>query len=163
MYTKQNLIDSVANEFRILKHLTEKIPAGTEGYKPTEGQRTTLELLQYLSHIFVSATQTILAGAYDPSAPRADTSGVTIANFPEMLDAQFAEFSALMEKFDDAELEKVINIYGMGEKTKGVYLVENLLKWLGAYKTQLFLYIKASGNTSLGTSNLWGGVDMPQA
>ena len=66
-----------------------------------------------------------------------------------------------MDQCTDEELAKVINLYGMGDKTKGVYLVENLLKWLAAYKMQLFLYVKANGNASIGTSNLWGGVDMP--
>jgi hypothetical protein len=164
MYTKQNLIDSVANEFRIIKHLALKIPADTEGYKPSEGQRTTLELLQYLSTIIASATKVILAGTTDAYKTLPMTSAeTTIANFAEMMDKQFEDFTATMELFTEEELSKVINIYMMGDKTKGVYLVENLLKWLAAYKTQLFLYIKASGNTSLGTSNLWGGMDMPQA
>ena len=85
----------------------------------------------------------------------------TIENFPSKMDEQLVLWKQMMETFDDAELEKIINIYMMGDMTKGRYLVENLLKWLAAYKMQLFLYIKASGNTSLGTSNLWGGMDMP--
>jgi hypothetical protein len=28
-----------------------------------------------------------------------------------------------------------------------------------AYKTQLFLYIKANGNHDIGTMNLWAGMD----
>jgi hypothetical protein len=28
-----------------------------------------------------------------------------------------------------------------------------------AYRTQLFLYLKANGHTELNTLNLWGGVD----
>ncbi len=119
MYTKEQLIAAMRNEFRIIKHLAEKIPADTEGYKPTEKQRTTLELLQYLSIIFVA--------------------------------------------FTDEELAVVINLYGMGDKPKATYLVECLLKWAAAYKMQLFLYIKSSGNSSIGTSNLWGGMDMPAA
>ncbi len=162
MYTKQNLIDSVTNEFRIIKHLAEKIPVDTEGYKPTEGQRTTLEMLQYLSSVFVNGTHVIYEGTTDAykTAPLsgADT---TVANFAEKMDAQLVMWKTMMEKFDDAELEKGINIYMMGDMTKGRYLVENLVKWAAAYKMQLFLYIKASGNTSLGTSNLWGGMDMP--
>ncbi len=162
MYTKQNLIDSVSNEFRIIKHLVEKIPSNTEGYKPTEGQRTTLELLQYLSSVFVNGTHVIYEGSTDAykTSPLTGTD-TTVANFAEKMDAQLVTWNAQMAKFDDIEMEKVINIYGMGEKTKGVYLVENLVKWLAAYKMQLFLYIKSSGNTTMGTSNLWGGMDMP--
>jgi hypothetical protein len=162
IYTKENLIHSITNEFRIIKHLAEKIPADTEGYKPTEGQRTTLELLQYLSTVFVNGTHVIYEGVTEAykTAPLhgADT---TVENFSEKMDAQLVLWKEMMEKFDDTELEKVINVYMMGDMTKGRYLVENLLKWAAAYKTQLFLYIKASGNSALGTSNLWGGMDMP--
>lgn len=162
MYTKQNLIDSVANEFRIIKHLAEKIPPQTEGYKPTEKQRTTLELLQYLSTIFATATKVILAGTTDAykTLPRSSDE-TTIENFADMMDAQLEDIKMTLEKFDDEELAKIVNLYQMGDKTKGAYLVENLTKWTAAYKMQLFLYIKSSGNTSLGTANLWGGVDTP--
>jgi hypothetical protein len=162
MYTKQNLIDTLSNEFRIIKHLAEKIPTGTDGYKPTEGQRTTLELLQYLSSIFANATHVILEGTTDAykTAPL-NGSETTQENFAEKMDEQLSVWKELMEKFDDEELLKIINLYMMGDKTKAEYLVDNLLKWAAAYKMQLFLYIKASGNSTIGTSNLWGGMDMP--
>lgn len=162
MYTKENLIASIENEFRIIKHLAEKVPAETEGYKPTEGQRTTLELLQYLATIFANATHVIYEGSTDAykTAPL-HGADITLATFTQKMDEQLALWKELMQKFDDAQLETTINIYGMGEMTKGRYLVENLLKWAAAYKMQLFLYIKASGNSAIGTSNLWGGMDMP--
>lgn len=163
MYTKQNLIDAVSNEFRILKHLAEKIPADTEGYKPTEGQRTTLELIQYLSYVFVATTKVILTNDMSIYMPLHEKSKeTTIANFASILDQEEVEFKKVLENVTDEDLSVVINLYNQGEKTKGVYLVESMLKWLGAYKMQLFLYIKSSGNTSIGTSNLWGGIDMPQ-
>lgn len=162
IYTKENLIASIENEFRIIKHLWEKIPAGTEGYRPTEGQRTTLELLQYLSSIFANATHVIYEGstdAYQTGPVKADDT--TMENFPAKMDEQLTLWKGMMEKFDDTQLQTIINIYGMGDMPKGRYLVENLLKWAGAYKMQLFLYCKASGNSSIGTANLWGGIDMP--
>lgn len=162
MYTKQNLIDAITNEFRIIKHLAEKIPAGTENYKPTESQRTTLELLQYLSAIFANATHVIYEGSTDAykTAP-IDSRETTLESFAERMDEQLHQWKGMMGLFDDVELAKVISLYGMGEKTKAEYLVDNLLRWAAAYKMQLFLYIKASGNPSIGTSNLWGGMDMP--
>jgi hypothetical protein len=162
MYTKENLIASVENEFRIIKHLAEKIPADTEGYKPTEGQRTTLELLRYLATVFANGTHVIYEGtteAYKTGPLKGDD--VTIENFSEKMDAQLGMWKEMMEKFDDTQLNTTINIYGMGDMSKGRYLIENLVKWAAAYKMQLFLYIKASGNSSIGTSNLWGGMDMP--
>ncbi|MDQ5889640.1 MAG: hypothetical protein QG570_232 [Patescibacteria group bacterium] len=162
MYTKEQLIVSIQNEFRIIKHLADKIPVDTEGYKPTEGQRTTLELLQYLSIIFVAATTAVQKNDTSVFALFTERSKqVTLSNFAEMMDMQEAELVVLIASFTDADLETVINLYNQGEKTKGVYLVESLLKWSAAYKTQLFLYIKSSGNSSIGTSNLWGGIDMP--
>lgn len=161
IYTKENLIASIENEFRIIKHLAEKIPAGTDGYKPTEGQRTTLELLQYLSSIFANATHVIYEGntdAYKTAPLKSDDT--TVENFAAKMDEQLAVWKGMMEKFDDTQMNTIINIYGMGDKPKGVYLVENLLKWVAAYKMQLFLYCKSSGNSSINTANLWGGVDM---
>ena len=162
MYTKQQLTEAMQNEFRIIKHLAEKIPADTEGYRPTEGQRTTLELLQYLSMIFIASAQAIAANditVFKPFRERAKET--TISNFKEMMDRQEKEFVELMSTLTESDFDVVINMYNQGEKTKGAYLTESLLKWASAYKMQLFLYIKSSGNSSIGTANLWGGVDMP--
>ena len=42
-------------------------------------------------------------------------------------------------------------------------LVHLALGGFAAYRTQLFLYLKACGREELGTVNLWGGVDAPAA
>ncbi len=162
LYTKEQFLDAVTNEFRIYKHLAEKIPAGTDGYKPTEGQRSTLELLQYVAVVFAATAEVILKNdmsLYSTLMP--SSAEVSVANFADMMDRQEAKFKEILAQYTDEDFATVINMYGMGDKPKAVYLVESILKWLAAYKMQLFLYIKASGNTSLGTSNLWGGVDMP--
>jgi hypothetical protein len=43
--------------------------------------------------------------------------------------------------------------------TKGAFLVALVLGGCAAYRTQLFLYLKACGREELGTTNLWAGVD----
>lgn len=162
MYTKQNLIDSIANEFRILKHLAEKIPADIEGYKPTEGQRTILELLQYLSVMGTAMMRAVLENDTTLFAGYMEISkGTTRENFIEKINTEESEMKEFFVKFTDEEFETVITRFGT-TKSKALFLLD-LLKMLAAYKMQLFLYIKASGNTSLGTSNLWGGMDMPQS
>lgn len=162
MYTKENLMNALSNEFRIIKHLAEKIPADTERYKPTEKQRTTLELLQYLSMIFVSCAKYIKDADMGIFKEESEKSvNVTIANFAESMDAQEAEVKEIMNQFTDEDLETMFDMFKQGEKTKMVWLVESFLRFSAAYKMQLFLYIKSSGNTSLGTSNVWGGMDMP--
>jgi hypothetical protein len=162
MYNKQNLIDLVSNEFRILKHLAGKIPVGTLNYKPTSGQRSTLELLQYISGATLVTAKVILAN--DVTLFKSQTESnkeTTLENFASVLDEKEKDFKILMEKFTEEELVKVVNLFGQGEKTKAVYLVESILRSLFAYKMQLFLYIKSSGNTLINGSNLWGGIDTP--
>lgn len=162
MYTKEQLMEAISNEIRIIKHLAEKIPADTEGYKPTENQRTTLELLQYLSMIFATATKAIISN--DMSLFKTATeqaTHTTLANFAAVMDEQDAAFRAALSACTDEQLAEKMNLFNQGEKPKGVYLTESLLKWTAAYKMQLFLYIKSSGNTSLSTPNLWAGMDMP--
>lgn len=162
MYTKDNLITMISNEFRIIKHLAEKVPEHTDGYRPTEKQRSTLELMQYLSGIFKAITQTIYADDVSIFGNFMDTiNKTTMENFAEVMDTQEKEVIEIINKFTDEDLATTMNMFNQGEKTKGVYLVESIIKFVSAYKMQLFLYIKASGNASLGTSNVWGGMDMP--
>jgi hypothetical protein len=49
--TKSELLASLQKEVRILLHLASKIDRSQLDYRPTPKQRSTLELLQYLSHM----------------------------------------------------------------------------------------------------------------
>ena len=160
MYSRQNLIDSIKHEHNVVKHLFAKIPEGQFNYKPTENQRTTLELLQYLSMVTPATIEAIRTADTKVFMPFVEISKtVTAENFLELFDTHLALALESLEKISDEDLHTTINIFRMGDMSKGVYLVETILKWLAAYKMQLFLYIKASGNTSIGTSNVWGGFD----
>ncbi len=162
MYSKQNLVASLSNEFRVIRHLITKMPEGAMDYKPTEKQRTTLELLQYLSIVAPATIDCVYQGDTKAFMPYVEISKtVTADNFSEIFDRHEKLAHEILEKFTDETLHEKINLFNMGEMTKGVYLVETILKWIVAYKMQLFLYIKAAGNTSIGTSNLWGGMDTP--
>lgn len=161
MYTKENLKASITHEINVIKHLFTKIPEGQMGYKPTEKQRTTLELLKYLSAVTPATIGMVYAA--DPQvfmdAQKTATETVTAENFLEKLDGGAQDAMVILDKFTDDDLNTVVNIFGMGDKSKGVYLIDTIIKWLAAYKMQLFLYIKSSGNTDVGTSNVWGGYD----
>ena len=45
--------------------------------------------------------------------------------------------------------------------TRGAFIVKYVLGGHAAYRTQLFLYLKACGHDELATSNLWSGADPP--
>src|SRR5688500_8118955 len=47
--TKSELIASLQNEVRILRHLAGKVDRARLDYRPTPKQRSTIELLKYLS------------------------------------------------------------------------------------------------------------------
>jgi hypothetical protein len=45
--------------------------------------------------------------------------------------------------------------------TRGAFLVNTVLCGYAAYRTQLFVYLKACGREELNTLNLWAGMDAP--
>ena len=160
MYTREQIWSSFSRELDIIKHLAEKIPAGQEHHKPTEKQRTTLELLQYLSIMgmgILDVTLTADGGAFGKYVE--SSKSVTVENFGAAIDAEEATMKELYGKLTDELLAEEISVWGQTQSR--ALFVLNLLKMLTAYKMQLFLYAKASGNHAIGTSNLWAGMDMP--
>jgi hypothetical protein len=158
MYTREEIWNSFAKEFRIIKHLAEKIPTNQHNYKPTEVQRSTLELLQYLSMTGASTMKAIVENDVTAGAPyREASTTVTLENFAERITTNESDMAKLFISLLDTDLDEEIERFGV-TATRAVFILD-LLKTITAYKMQLFLYIKASGNHSVVTSNLWGGVD----
>ena len=55
--TKEELIGSLQNEVRILQHLCTKIEPTMVDYRPTPKQRSTIELLRYLTNMGRSSSR----------------------------------------------------------------------------------------------------------
>ncbi|MDB4983895.1 MAG: hypothetical protein JWM20_74 [Patescibacteria group bacterium] len=158
MISKDQFVQSLLNETRIVKHLFTKIPDNTYDYRPTPGQRSTLELLQYIALIIGSAIE-LTSGkenAFDDFEAR--KAAVTKENFIETLEAEEKKIAENIAAFTEEQLAETTMQWGASQ-TRAMHLL-GLLKIAAAYKTQLFLYIKANGVTNIGTSNLWGGMDM---
>ncbi len=158
MITKQQYIDSFIKEIDIIKHLAEKVTPAMLEYRPTPKQRSTFELMQYLGHashtaisVFIDQTKNYmeLAKAKDE---------ITVENFASKMDAQAAFIREQVGALTDEQLESETDFFGSKEKLSTHLL--SALKWITAYKMQFFLYIKANGVDSIGTSNVWGGYDM---
>jgi len=163
MYTKQNFIDSIVNDARIIKHLAEKLPVDSINFRPTASQRTVGELLQYLSYIASTTAQVILDGDMSIYGPASESAkAITIENFSSVMDAELEKFKMTMDRYSEEDLNTEINMYNQGQKTRGVYLVDTVLRWYAAYKLQLFMYLKLLGHEQLGTMNLWAGMDAPE-
>ena len=159
MITKEQFAANIHREIDIIKHLFEKIPANQEHYKPTEQQRTILELLGYLANGPYRALKAIRANdtsVFDTMQPKE----VTLANFISRMDEESLEIGKELEAMSDEEINESIDLWKNGFSfPRSQYLLQMVLESFVAYKMQLFLYIKSAGNTDINTSNLWQGRD----
>lgn len=159
--TKTELIGSLQNEVRILLHLATKIDRDTLDYRPTPKQRSTLELLRYLSLMGPLLVQAAKDGAFDPAVWTAAQKASDARDFDQTLDviaAQADQFTTLVGDMSDADFRVEIEMFGR-KATRGSFIVNTVLCGYAAYRTQLFLYLKACGRHELSTMNLWGGMD----
>lgn len=161
MLNKAQFFDLLDNEAMLLKHLHSKITPAMLEYRPSAAQRSTLDLLRYLSTTALVGTRFFLEGNWDFFASlKPGMESMTLADFPAALDRQMATIRELLEPLNDGQLMEREATYVNGKKMPlGQALVMGPLRWLTAYRMQLFLYLKASGAPGLTTSNLWGGRD----
>jgi hypothetical protein len=167
--TKQELIGALKNEVRILLHLAGKIDRKQLDYRPTPKQRSTIELLRYLSVMGPMVIRAAKAGAFDGPAWQAAAKEADAMNIDQVLGAiakQSSTYEELVSSFSDADFRGEVDLFGSGQKSsRGAVIVNLVLGGCAAYRTQLFIYLKACGREELNTMNLWGGVDaaMPAA
>jgi hypothetical protein len=161
MYTKDQIWSSFAKEINLIKHIAERLPEGSEHHKPTEQQRTTLELLHYLSGMGAGILGSVVlgdAGAFAEYLKK--TEGVTRETFADMMDMQATDMKAIFDEINQEQMNEEVELWGGWRQSRALFILD-LLKMMTAYKMQLFLYAKAAGNSTIGTSNLWAGMDMP--
>src|SRR2546423_12150321 len=162
--TKQELIASLQNEVRILLHLAGKIDRSKLDYRPTPKQRSTIELLQCLVAMGPMILRGVKAGSFDGAAWQAAVAEANAMNFDQVLAAigkQHGMYAELVGGFSDADFRGEIDLFGSGKSSRGSVIVNMVLGGHAAYRTQLFLYLKASGRDELNTMNLWAGMDAP--
>ena len=161
--TKAELIGLLQNEVRILVHLAGKVEPRMVEYRPTAKQRSTLELLRYLTVMGPQLLKAAKAGTFDPAAWTEATKAAEARNFDrtvEALASQRDTYAALLHDWTDNDFWAEVEIFG-NKSTRGAFVINMVLSGHAAYRTQLFLYLKACGREGLGTANLWAGVDPP--
>jgi hypothetical protein len=164
--TKSELIASLQNEVRILLHLAGKIDRAKLDYRPTPKQRSTMELLRYLSMMGPTLVRYALANAPDPALWPTAVQAAEARDFDQTLAAIAAHTDAyrtLLENVSDADFRGEVKGFDGNSTSRGALIVNVVLCGYAAYRTQLFLYLKACGREELGTMNLWAGVDAPAA
>jgi len=159
--TKEELISLLQNEVRILLHLTTKIDRNQLDYRPTPKQRSTIELLRYLTIMGPNLIPAIKTGTFDGAAFGASQAAANAMNFDQVIAAIEKLSSSYAEQlgaFSDADFRSQLDMFGQAS-SRGSHLVALVLSGHAAYRTQLFCYLKACGRDELNTMNLWGGID----
>ncbi|MCC6295012.1 MAG: hypothetical protein IT164_20335 [Bryobacterales bacterium] len=159
--TKQDLINSLRNEVRVLLHLCGKVRPEMLDYRPTPKQRSTLELLRYLTIMGPILVPSIKAGAFlveEWGAAEAKAAAMDFDAVVKALEAESAFYEQAVGAMTDEELRGDIELFGV-KSARGPLLVNLIVCGHAAYRTQLFCYLKSCGREELNTMNLWAGVD----
>lgn len=161
--TKSELLASLQNEVRILLHLAEKVAPADIDYRPTPGQRSTLELLRYLTIMGPALLEVGKTGRFDTAAWTAAEKGAEDHDFDHAVAAIAAHpgfYEAMLADMSDEDFRAEVDLFGQ-KQTRGFFIVNQVICACAAYRTQLFLYLKACGHAELNTMNLWAGMDPP--
>ena len=161
---KSELVASLQKEVRILVHLASKIDRAKLDYRPTPKQRSTIELLKYMTIMGPGLVQAARTGAFDRAAWTAAEQAAEARNFDQtlaVLATQADTYATLLADMSDADFRAEMTGFDGNKTTRGAFIVNLVVCGCAAYRTQLFLYLKACGREELGTMNLWAGVDAP--
>jgi hypothetical protein len=164
MISRQEVLDLLIHECEVCKHLYSKVPKDAFDFRPTEKQRSTTELLRYLS-ICGSAPLHVMHNDSDWKQWKPFTEHSTQMSheeFPAAMDKQIEDIKRLLAAFSDDDLTKEAKSPRGETMTVGMGIISMSLTWLTAYRMQLFLYAKQSGASEIGTSNNWAGKERPQ-
>ena len=158
---KQHLLNNIEKEINICRRLYTRIPPDQMHFRPKEGVRSTLELLQYLGIIGSTMLSywlkkddtdfTTFFGAKTTAAK-----AMPHEQFLIVMDKQMATIKDLFNQISEEDLfHKEITYPWGGKAPMGEAIVATSIKWLSAYKLQLFLFIKLSDDQKLTTADAW--------
>jgi hypothetical protein len=161
MNFKESLLECIRTEIETCKHLYSKIPSDAFEVRPAQEMRSIEELLQYL----MWSARTPVTYFRDAEKGRTLREVATehkelvkryhVTEFEKAMDDQYADVAAIISAFTDHEIEtKMVKFPWQTESTLGHAIMETAVKWLAAYKMQLFVYLKMQG-IQLNTADCW--------
>jgi hypothetical protein len=163
---KQHLTDCIGKEIKICKRLYTKIPQDQMHFTPKEGMRTILELLQYLSMIGIATLDYWIQQQEKPFGQYfGEKTAVSKQLTPEMflaaMDEQMNDIHEVFSKISEEDLYQKEITYPWGAKGPlGEGIINTTIKFLAAYKLQLFISIKLCSDQQLGTADAWVLTDL---
>lgn len=159
---KAFLLNSLIKDLKVLKRLSGKVNPDDLDFRPKEGLRSTKELLQYLSYASTAILQYWLKNPdnkdfksfYGEITAHARTLNST--DYPAVFESQVKTIHELFSEISEHDLfnKEVLHPSGI-TFFLGEGIIETSVKWLAAYKMQLFLYLKLKTDLQLSTSDLW--------
>ena len=162
--TKAELLDTLKKEVRILVHLAGKLDGPAADYRPTPKQRSSLELLRYMSIMGPQLLAAAKAGSFNFDSWTEATKAAEARNLEQtvaVLTGQADEYAKLLGDMSDADFRDEMTGFDGNKVSKGAFIVNLVVAGHAAYRTQLFCYLKSCGRDELSTYNLWRGVDAP--
>jgi hypothetical protein len=157
MISIESYLKLFEKETQICIRLFQKMPTGGLDYRPTLGQRSTRELLQYLSYGPYNAVRRIVEGEWGGGKSTVEiTKDWPASDFIRNMQWQATEVRRLLShaRMDDLATKTITFPWGHTQN-RGLALIEYPFNWLASYRMQLFLYLKAAGAKELGTADLW--------
>ena len=168
MFTKFDVLKTIINEHKLINHLAEKITTKEQlEYRPTVGQRSTHELLAYITRMSMTLTTMMQKKEMDPETlgkmKEESEAKNMLTDFTQAMDAQLAMVTEYINSVPDAELKEEFDLFKMGKPMMAKSYFMMVLQQYPAYRMQLFQYLKSGlGMTKLNTMNVWMGADTPK-
>jgi len=156
---KQQLLQNLQREIFLLKQLAPLIDESDLDFRPTEKMRSTLELMQYVSGVGATMMRWFVKNDLTPEEwvkIREYRKGLTRENFKERLDAQMEDIVMYMNMISEEDLfKKEVELPSKEKMVLGTAIINVPIKWLAAYRYQLFTYLKMNGKTEISTKEAW--------
>jgi hypothetical protein len=156
---KQHLLQNLQREIFLIKQLAPFIEEKDLDFRPAEKMRSTIELMQYLSGIGATMLRWFIKNDLNPEEwvkIRAQRKTVTRENFKEHLDQQMEDILMYMNMVTEEDLNKMeVELPSKEKMILGTAIINAPIKWLAAYRLQLFMYLKINGKPDLSTKEAW--------
>ena len=159
--TKIELAAALHKEVRILLHLAGKLDIAQLDYRPTSKQRSAIELLRYLSFMGPALVATAKNGKFDADSWKAEVAAGDNRNLEQTLERdRVAARCSTTGCWPTCPMPTSAPRYRLRRRAKSPR-ARSSSAWSSAahaaYRTQLFMDLKACGQEHLGTVNHWRG------
>ena len=163
MITKAQLLDACRHETKVINHLATLLPEGALEWRPTPKQRSTLELMRYMTVMAEMMAINATTGNWDHAPALSEQSeSVTLDNFAAAMEHQIERIAEVLEPIDEtASMTHEMTLPWREPIAQSALLMRGVYASLVAYRMQLFLHAKQSGNGDISTMECWAGMSPP--